>query len=138
MRRIRRRTGSVRTISRRLDDRGVTLVELLITIAIMAIAVLAVVGAVATLLMGTATHRSSATADTIARDYAEAVRVAVAKQWTAAGGCKNGYGVTVPSGMSAPAYGSCPGASAPQFQSVTVVVKLPRDSETLQFVVGMP
>jgi len=54
-------------------DRGETLVELLITIVIMGITVVAVVGALMTSIQMSDIHRKQATAGTVARDYAETV-----------------------------------------------------------------
>lgn len=55
------------------DERGETLVELLITIVIMGITVVAVVGALMTSIQMSDIHRKQATAGAAARDYAETV-----------------------------------------------------------------
>jgi type II secretory pathway pseudopilin PulG len=54
-------------------DRGETLVELLITIVIMGITVVAVVGGLMTSIQMSDVHRKQATAGAAARDYAETV-----------------------------------------------------------------
>jgi type II secretory pathway pseudopilin PulG len=55
------------------DDRGETLVELLITIVIMGITVVAIVGALMTSIQMSDVHRKQATAGADARSYAEKV-----------------------------------------------------------------
>lgn len=53
------------------DDRGETLLELVISVAIMGITVVAIVGGVATSILMTDIHRKQATAGTLVRNYAE-------------------------------------------------------------------
>jgi hypothetical protein len=52
-------------------ERGETLAELLVTIAIIGITVVAIVGALADTIFASSTHRQYASADTIARSVAE-------------------------------------------------------------------
>jgi type II secretory pathway pseudopilin PulG len=65
---------------RRTDDRGETLVELLVTIAIVGIAVVAIVGALMVAMQTSDIHRKQATGGAYVRDYAESV-----SRWVAAG-----------------------------------------------------
>jgi Tfp pilus assembly protein PilV len=61
------------------NDSGETLIELLVTVVIMATAVVAVVGATATSIHLTDVHRKQAKAGSYVRAYAEAVESAVAR-----------------------------------------------------------
>jgi hypothetical protein len=55
-------------------ERGETLAEILVTIGIVGLAVVALVGALATGIAASAGHRQHASADTIARSVAEAIK----------------------------------------------------------------
>jgi len=59
------------------DDRGETLVELLVTIVLMGITVVAILGAVANSISLSALHRKQATLGAYVRDFAEAVETQV-------------------------------------------------------------
>jgi Tfp pilus assembly protein PilE len=65
------------------NDRGETLLELVIAITIMAIAVVAVVGGLGTSILVSDIHRKQATAGATVRDYAETI-----ENLAAAGGYK--------------------------------------------------
>lgn len=60
------------------NDEGETLLELLIAVAIMGIAVVAIVGGIATSILMSDIHRKQATAGAYVRNYAEAVVAYVA------------------------------------------------------------
>ena len=57
-------------------DRGESLLELLVALAIMGLAVVAVVGGLSTSIMMSDIHRKQATAGAYVRDYAEAIQSA--------------------------------------------------------------
>jgi len=115
------------------DDRGETLLELLIAVVIMGIAVVAIVGGLAASTLVSDQHRKAATAGSYARDYAEAVKSmpyvscasASAYPVPAGFGLPAGYAATVQavrywSGSAWQA--SCPGLGDVGLQQVTVQV----------------
>jgi Tfp pilus assembly protein PilV len=124
------------------DERGETLLEVLLTIAIMAIAVVAIMAGLTTSVLMSDIHRKQSTAGASVRDFAEAVENSVA-----AGnylGCANaaGYasvGSSLPAGYSKSVVSSsCPfGAS---IQQLTLEVRSTdgRASERLVVFVRKP
>jgi Tfp pilus assembly protein PilV len=56
---------------RRGDERGETLLELLVTVTIMGIAFVGILAGIGTTFMATDSHRQEATAETVLRNYAE-------------------------------------------------------------------
>jgi type II secretory pathway pseudopilin PulG len=60
------------------DDRGETLIELLVTLVILSTAVIAIVGALATAIKVSDIHRKQANANAYVRAYAEAIETYVA------------------------------------------------------------
>jgi prepilin-type N-terminal cleavage/methylation domain-containing protein len=122
-------------------DAGFSLIELLIATAIMGTAVITLVTGMATVLNSSSQNRQATTAAIVARDYAEALDVAVAQAgvW-----CSTSYTVsyTPPSGYSVvPTVAACPtnNATTPQFQTVAIVVTGPAGtSESLTVVVRKP
>jgi prepilin-type N-terminal cleavage/methylation domain-containing protein len=87
--------------ARAAGDRGETLIEVLIAVAIMSVAVVAVVGALVTCVLVTDIHRKQAVAGGTARGYAEAIENAVA-----AGGyvpCAGAASYASPAGFATPA-----------------------------------
>lgn len=67
----------MRTV-RRSDDRGETLIELVIAVAIMGVVVVALLGAIATSIRMSDIHRKQATAGAYLRSYAEELQATVA------------------------------------------------------------
>lgn len=61
-------------MERATDERGETLVEILITIVVMAIGLTAVVGAITGSIVASDAHRGMATSEVILRDYGEAIK----------------------------------------------------------------
>lgn len=91
-----------------MDDRGETMLELLIAVVIMGVAVVAIIGGLFASLLMSDIHRKQATAGTAVRDYGEAIASSVA------GGGYVGC-------ASASSYGSPAGFSVPAGYSKTVV-----------------
>jgi type II secretory pathway pseudopilin PulG len=81
-------------------DRGDTLLELVIAVAIMGVAMVAVLGAVVTAVVMSDTHRKQATAGAYARDYAEAIQTTVAGGGYVA--CAGPSAYATPAGFSVP------------------------------------
>jgi type II secretory pathway pseudopilin PulG len=82
------------------DDRGDTLIELVLAVAIMGVVMVAVLGAVVTAVVMSDTHRDQATAGAAARNYAEAIQTMVA-----GGGyvdCAGESAYAAPGGFSVP------------------------------------
>jgi Tfp pilus assembly protein PilV len=119
-------------------DAGSTLIEVLVAAVIMSSAVIVLVTGMGTLFASSMQNRQSTTAGVVARDYAEALDLAVAQPgaW-----CSSSYTVslTPPSGYAVNAtYGACPAndATTPQFQTVTISASAPNGStERLRTVV---
>ena len=67
-------SGSDRVAARWRSEAGETLAEVLVTIAILGLAVTVIVGALGTALKASAIHRNHATIDTVARSAAETLK----------------------------------------------------------------
>lgn len=144
------------------NDEGETLLELLIAVAIMGIAVVAIVGGVATSILMSDIHRKQATAGAYVRNYAEAVVAYVDAETPAstanfAGGSSPDYSASAV-GFTAPAGGfdasvssvwcwddgstkfisSCAAASAVQQVTLNIASSDLRASETLTVIVRKP
>jgi type II secretory pathway pseudopilin PulG len=125
--------------SRQRNEAGESLVELLVTIAIIGLTIALLVGVLANSIAASSTHRQHATADTIARDVAEALKERrVPDSWVASGNYPpstwssvntSGYQVSVPpascwNGDTPATWVSCsvPAAAARGLQLITVTV----------------
>jgi len=140
------RTGS--------NDDGETLLEVIIAVAIMGIAVVAVVGGIATSILMSDIHRKQTTAGAYVRDYAEAVETYVAGGHYDASASPSylpgTVGFTAPTGFTAAvtsvqcwnatAFGSCAAGNTVQQVTVSMTTSDPRGSrsESLAVVVRKP
>jgi type II secretory pathway pseudopilin PulG len=95
----------MRTRTPRRDDRGDTLLELIIAVSIMGVALVAILGGVATAIVMSDTHRKQAQAGAAVRGYAEAIETMVAGAGLATCANLDDYdtpaGFTVPGGFAA-------------------------------------
>lgn len=137
-------------------DRGETLVELIVTIAVMGLAVVAIVGAIANSIMLSALHRKQTTAGVYVRAYSEAVETKVATAPYVPCAAPGDYASVAPpppagftSSITAVAYwngstfvgtlASCPGADqGVQRVSVRVATTDNKVVETLDVIVREP
>jgi len=122
-------------------EAGSTLPEVLVALFILTSAVMVMVAGMSTLLVSATQNRQSTTAGVVARDYAEALELAVAQPnaW-----CSATYSVsfTPPTGYPVTAVpGTCPvnNSTTPQFQTVAITVGSPDGgSELLRVAVRQP
>lgn len=155
--------GAVRSrLSPSRSDAGVTLIELLVTVAILGIAFVAIVGGMMTSIVGSDLHRKQATSETVLRSYAEAAKAQTS--WTGCSATTATYspaavGLTVPSGYSASATavqfgsttltgasytttwggsGTCTGDTAPQLITLQVRSTDGRATESLEVIRRQP
>jgi prepilin-type N-terminal cleavage/methylation domain-containing protein len=111
-------------------ESGFSLIEVLVATVILGTAIVSLIFGMGTLLDSSSQNRQATTAGIVARDYAEALDVAVAQpnawcstSYTAAYTPPTGYTVT-------PSVGACPAGTAttPQFQTVSIAVAGPSSS----------
>jgi Tfp pilus assembly protein PilV len=124
----------------RHDDRGESLVELITAVAIMGIAVVAIVGGIATSILMTDIHRKQATAGALARSFAEQVEgnyQTSASAYAALFPAQDGYTGSVTSlECWSPSTQQFAAASCPSdLQRVTVTVKSTDDRASESIVV---
>ena len=129
------------------NDEGETLLELLIAVAIMGIAVVAIVGGIATSILMSDIHRKQATAGAYVRNYAEAVTghydASASPSYLPAA-----VGFTAPAGFTAAVtsvqcwngtgFGICSATNAVQQVTLSVASTDSRASESLVVVVRKP
>jgi Tfp pilus assembly protein PilV len=84
-------------------ERGETLIELLVTVLIMGVVIVAVVGGIATSILMSDIHRKQATAGAYLRNYAEALQSAVAGGAYIACANPDGHDYATPTGFVVPA-----------------------------------
>ena len=122
------------------DERGSTLVELLVATSIMGVAVVSIVMAMSATFTTSAVNRQATNASIVARDYAEALELTAS---SSSAWCSSpSYTVssyTPPSGYTvSAAMDACPtnNSTTPQFQTGTITATAPNgDTETLKIVV---
>lgn len=117
------------------DESGETLAEVLSTIVIIGLAIAALLAGLSTTILSTSRHRDLATADTLIRGYAEALKQASHAGYINSASTYNitSTAYTLPSGWAAPANqvlypdpNPCPGTD-PGTQQVRVTVTTPRN-----------
>lgn len=126
-------------------DAGETLIELIIAMAIMGIAVVAIVGGLATSIMMSDIHRKQTTAGAYVRSYAEAVSGHYDASPSPSSYLPAAVGLTVPSGFTATVtqvrcwtgteFGTCSASSSVQQVTLKVASTDSRASESLVVVV---
>ena len=133
------------------NDTGETLIEVIMAVTIMGIAVVAIVGGIATTILMSDVHRKQATAGAYVRDYAEAVETYVAGGHydsstspnylpSPAGFTDPGFTPTVTSVFcwNATAFGTCAAGNTVQQVTLNVASTDSRASESLAVVVRQP
>ena len=129
------------------NDEGETLIEVIMAVAIMGIAVVAIVGGIATTIFMSDVHRKEATAGAYVRNYAEAVTghydASASPSYLPAA-----VGFTAPSGFTAAVtsvqcwngagFGLCSATNAVQQVTLNVASADLRASESLVVVVRKP
>lgn len=136
------------------EDAGETLIELIIAVAIMGVAVVAIVGGIATTILMSDIHRKQATAGSYVRSYAEAVGdyVAVPGNFdptSSPSALQTDVGFAAPTGFAATvtppvrcwdgaAFGTCDTTSTVQQVTLNVASTDSRASESLVVVVRKP
>lgn len=136
------------------DEDGMTLIEIVVSIAILGLAVAAVMGGMMTSILSADVHRKQATGETVVRAYAELAKEYARLNYAPcpAGNTYNvGFSASAPAGYTAEpvlveyraASGawvpSCPGGTD-LVQRLTVVLRSndARSNESVQFVVRKP
>ena len=104
------------------NQRGDSLIEIIISIVVIGLVVSAVVAAISTSENGSASHRELVTADTVMRNYAEAVKQAVRSTCTSSGGTwsTSSFSQTAGYPASTPSSHTCPGVTTTAVATVNV------------------
>jgi type II secretory pathway pseudopilin PulG len=120
-------------------DTGSTLVELLAAVTIMGSAVVALLTGMSTLFVNSAQNRQATNAGVVARNYAEGLELAVAQPGVWCGSSYSTAYAPPAEDLVTLAYGACPIATKPQFQTIKITVTAAGgDAETLVIVVRKP
>lgn len=136
------------------NDQGETLIELIMAVAIMGIAVVAIVGGIATSILMSDIHRKQATAGAYVRSYAEAVGAYAAvpgnfNASTSPSALQSAVGFAAPAGFTATVtppvrcwtgttFGTCIASNTVQQVRLNVASTDSRASESLVVVVRKP
>jgi type II secretory pathway pseudopilin PulG len=92
-----------KTVGARLDQRGETLLELMVSISILGVGVVALVGGIGASVVVSDVHRKEATAGAVARTYAEAIQSGVTTNATDPYiGCAQTSAYSTPANFTAP------------------------------------
>jgi Tfp pilus assembly protein PilV len=122
-------------------EEGTTLVEIMVALVILATAVVALTAGMGTVVLGSDRHRKAATADTVVRKYAEALKLAV-RESSPDSWCRTSTTTTVIDGYTLQAVSdACPAAvsTTPQLQQVTITASMDdRASVVLKTTVRKP
>ncbi len=107
------------------SEAGASLVEILVAVVLLGSAVLALVGGLGSVISSSDRHRRTATADTVARSYTEALKLTVSTRpagtWCSSSAYDVSANYTVPSGYTVTQVpGTCPASGSPQAQSVVI------------------
>jgi hypothetical protein len=89
-------------MNRIADERGETLLEILITIMVMGVGMVAVVAALSTLIIGSDTHHGLAQGEVVVRDYGEAIKAKAINSTTFTPCPGNPTSEVTPSGFAFP------------------------------------
>lgn len=122
------------------DERGDSLIEIIIAIVVIGMVVSAITAAISTSENGSVAHRQLVTGDTVMRNYAEAVKTAVRTSCTSSGGTWTAtYPPPLPPGYSVNALSgqTCPNVTATAL--VSLQVRLPNNTiKSMDVVVRTP
>jgi Tfp pilus assembly protein PilV len=86
---------------RRRDERGETLLELLVAITLLSVCALAIGGGIALTVRVSGLHRAQSTAGAYMHNYAEAVQAAASSSWSACASTYSVSGFSTPTGYNA-------------------------------------
>ena len=125
---------------KRPNQRGDSLIEIIIAIVVIGLVVSAITAAISTSENGSAAHRRLVTGDTVMRNYAEAVKTAVRTSCTPSGGTWSAaYPGTMPNGYSVNTLSAktCPAVTSTA--TVALQVQLPNSTtKSMTIVVRTP
>jgi type II secretory pathway pseudopilin PulG len=121
----------------RRDQRGDSLIEIIIAMIVIGLVVSAIVAAISTSENGSASHRDLVTADNVLRNYAESVKAAVRNSCPAGSTWSTSY--TPPAGYAVSLSGSSTCPAVTTAGNVALQVTLPNGTvKTLSIAVRTP